>query len=125
MTTIHDLRHLGLAYLATPYSLYQAGIERAYEDASAITARLAERGLTAFSPIAHSHSVAKFGNLNPKDGMFWIKHDEIFMDKADFLIVAQLDGWEVSEGVTIEIDVFQEAGKPVFYLNPTTLEVLS
>jgi nucleoside 2-deoxyribosyltransferase len=121
--TIHDLRLMGLAYLATPYSLYQAGIDKAFEDACAVNARLAERGVTAFSPIAHSHPIAMHGRLNPKDGMFWIKHDELFIERCDLLIVAQLDGWEVSEGVTFEIDAFKCAGKPIYYLNPKTLEV--
>ena len=121
--TIHDLRLMGLAYLATPYSLYEAGTDRAFEDACAVNARLAERGVTAFSPIAHSHPIAIHGRLNPKDGMFWIKHDELFIERCDLLIVAQLDGWEVSEGVTFEIDAFKDAGKPIYYLNPKTLEV--
>jgi hypothetical protein len=120
---LHDLKHIGLIYLSSPYTLYPEGIDKANSDICKITARLAERGITAFSPIAHSHAVAKYGKLNPKDGAFWIKHDEIFMDRCDALLVAEMPGWEDSVGVTWEIDVFRDAEKPIYYLNPVTLEV--
>lgn len=122
--TIHDLRRQGgLYYIGSPYSLYMEGTDKACEDVSRLCSRLMERGLIVFSPIAHGHTITKCGKLDPFDGAFWIKVDEVFLSVCDALIVAELPGWKESEGVTWEIDAASEAGKPVYYINPVTLEV--
>lgn len=124
MTTIHDLRRQGgLYYVGSPYTKYLGGLDKACEDVSKLCGRLMERGLIVFSPITHGHAITRVGGLDPLDGAFWIKVDEVFLDKCDALIVAELDGWQDSYGVTWEIDAAREADKPVYYVNPTTLEV--
>ncbi len=100
-------------YLATPYSGYPDGIEAAFQEASAAAASLIERGIRVYCPIAHTHPIAIYGNLDPKDHSIWLPADGPFMDAAAGLIVVQMKGWEESKGITEEIIRFREAGKPV------------
>lgn len=121
--SLHDIKRLGFVYLATPYSKYPRGLPAAYEDACKLLARLLERGCDVFCPIAHGHGTSTHGGLNALDGAFWTEVDQKHLDRADVLVIAEMEGWQDSIGVQYERDVFEEAGKPVFYLNPVTLEV--
>lgn len=120
--TLDDLKGKDL-YLATPYSKYPGGIQRAFADACELCGELLERGVMAYSPIAHTHPIAIHSGIDPLDHSIWLPFDRIRMDKADAILVAQMDSWEASFGVAHEIDVFKEAGKPVYYLDPVTLDV--
>lgn len=110
-----------LAYLATPYSKYPHGIERAFADAAALAARLMLAGVKVYSPIAHTHPLAVHGGLDPLDHAIWLSFDEAMMAAAGVLIVAHLDGWAESMGIAHEIAFFERAGKPVFDLDPANL----
>ena len=44
-----------LAYLATPYSKYPAGLQQAFVDAAKLAALLLRSGMNVYSPIAHTH----------------------------------------------------------------------
>ena len=105
-----------LVYVATPYSRYADGLDAAYEEACAVTGELLRFHVKAFSPIAHSHGIAKYANIDPLDHQFWMRADKTYIDKADALIVVQLDGWDESVGVAMEIRDFREAGKPIEYI---------
>ncbi|RJO72877.1 MAG: DUF1937 family protein [Myxococcales bacterium] len=105
-------------YLATPYSKYPAGLTRAFEDAAIQAARLIERGLRIYSPIAHTHPVATHGNIDPLDHDIWLALDEAMMHAAVGLIVCRMESWQESHGIKIEIEAFQKAGKPVLYMDP-------
>lgn len=113
-----------LCYLATPYTKYMGGdIERAFIDAAKLAAELLASGLRVYSPIAHTHPLAIHGNLDPLDHSIWLPFDEAMMDAADCLIVAHMDGWEVSYGIAHEVEFFRKAGKPIFDLDPVTMEM--
>lgn len=120
--TLDDIKGKDL-YLATPYTKYPQGIEEAFEDACELCGELLRQGVTAYSPIAHTHPIAMHSGLNPLDHSIWLPFDRVRMDKADAILVAQMDGWEDSFGIAHEIDVFREAGKPVYYLDPSSLRV--
>lgn len=106
----------GYWYLATPYSKYPEGIEAAFRDACKVSARLIEAGVRVFSPIAHSHPIAVHGNLNPLDHDMWLPVDAPMMRGAYGLLVAKLPTWESSYGISVEIDAFRQANKPVTFL---------
>lgn len=116
-----DLAAAGLVYLATPYSKYPGGIEKAFRDASALTAQLLVAGVAVYSPIAHTHPVAVHGGIDPLDHDIWLPFDEAMMAKADVLAVAHMAGWRESRGVAFEVAAFEAAGKPIFDLDPETL----
>lgn len=112
-----------LAYLATPYSKYKAGIEQAFIDAAKLAARLMQAGINVYSPIAHTHPIAIYGEIDPYDLTLWLELDRAMMSKCDTLIVAHMDGWEQSSGVAHEIAFFAHAGRPVFDLDCDTLHM--
>jgi len=113
-----------LGYLATPYSRYADGMEAAFEHAAALVGRLlSERSWPVYSPIAHTHPVAKFGKLDPLDHGIWLPFDELMMWRCDYCLVAEMAGWEKSYGIGHEIEWFAVRGKPVIYLDPITLRV--
>lgn len=113
-----------LCYLATPYTKFHLGIECAFEDASALAARLLVIGVHAYSPIAHTHPIAIHGNLDPRDHSIWLPFEERMMDAADVLIVAMMPGWNKSKGVAHEVDFFKKDGKPIYLLNPSNLAIV-
>lgn len=123
MTSLSDLQAYPLIYVATPYSKYPLGIEMAFRDAARLTATLLQEGLRVYSPIAHTHPIAMWGQLDPLDHTIWLPFDEAIMEKADALLVAMLDTWESSYGVSEEINIFLTAGKPIYFLHPKTLRV--
>lgn len=105
-----------LCYLATPYSKYPAGIHVAFVDASIFAAHLLRHGIKVYSPIAHTHPLATYGNIDPLDHSIWLSFDEAMMNASDALVVAEMDGWEVSKGIGYEMEVFRAAGKPIYRL---------
>jgi nucleoside 2-deoxyribosyltransferase len=113
-----------LCYLATPYSRYPHGIERAFQDAAALAARLMQSGLKVYSPIAHTHPLAIYGGIDPLAHDIWIPFDEAMMDVADVLIIAHMEGWRESKGIAYEVSFFAASFKPIFDLDPNTLDVV-
>lgn len=117
------LREFDLLYLSTPYSKYEAGINAAFKEASRIAGRLAIAGVKVYCPIAASHAMSIYAGIDPKDHEFWMRFDEPFMNLSGAIVVARMKGWQVSDGVAEEIDRFEKADKPVFFLNPKTMEI--
>jgi hypothetical protein len=68
-----------------------------------------------FSPIAHSHSIAKYGL--PVDWSFWEAQDRRLLQACDEVWVLMLDGWCESVGVQAEIRIAQTLGKPVRFVS--------
>lgn len=106
-----------LAYLATPYTNFPGGIYDAFTEACALTGKLIQAGVRAYSPIVHGHPITIWGGLDqPLSHAFWLEYDEAMMKVCDVLIVAHMEGWEESKGIAIEIEHFEKAGKPIFDL---------
>jgi hypothetical protein len=113
----------GLCYVATPYSKYPGGIEAAFLDACKLTAKLIQMGISCFSSIAHTHPIAVHGGLDPYDYSIWIPADLPMMQACETLIVVHMQGWQESLGIGEEVKFFAGAGKPIFDLNPQTMEL--
>ena len=120
---MHVLSDVGLCYLATPYSKYPTGIVAAFGDAARLGARLLLAGVKFFCPIAHSHPIATYGQLDVLSHDVWLPFDEAMMAVCAVLVVAKMEGWDKSFGIAHEIAFFARAGKPVFYLDPATLAI--
>lgn len=112
-----------ISYVATPYSKYPDGLHRAFIDASIIIAKLIDKGIYAYSPICHTHPVAIYGGLDPLDHNLWLEFDQAMMKVSSSLIVAHLEGWNRSFGIAHEIEFFSAAGKPIYDLDPMTMEM--
>ena len=105
----------GYAYLATPYSRYQGGIQAAFEMAARLAARLMRAGVPVFCPITHSHPIAVHGGLDPLDAALWSDADAPLLAAASVLVVYQAPGWTESVGIRQEIAASAAAGKPVVF----------
>lgn len=116
------LSQFRLVYLATPYSRYPDGLEAAFIEAAKLAGRLLDAGVRVYSPICHTHPIAIHGEIDPLDHSIWIPFDESMMSVSDALVVAMMPSWRQSKGIRYEIDYFELEGKPIFYLEPGTLE---
>lgn len=110
-----------LCYLGTPYSRFKGGVYKAFEEASRLAARLLRAGVKVYSPIAHTHSIATYGDIDPLDHHIWLPFDEVMMARCDVLIVAEMSGWQESKGVTHEISFFRQRNRPIYHLDPESL----
>jgi hypothetical protein len=121
--TMHNLRELAFIFLSTPYTSCPEGIEAAHYNACQLVIKLhAQRIYGIYSPVLHFHEAAYYGNL-PTDAEHWRPENMHKLRFASALLVGEYPGWEKSEGVRDEI---VEAGiikKPIFYINPETLEL--
>lgn len=113
----HIIPHDVLCYLATPYSKYPGGIEKAFQDASALAAKLLRLGVSVYSPIAHTHPIAVYGNIDPHDHDIWLPFDEAMMRACEYLLVAEMPGWQESKGIAYEIAFFERSGKAVYHID--------
>jgi len=105
-----------MIYLASPYSHPDAAVvERRFEAACQAAAALIRQGKTVFSPIAHSHSICRYGL--PGDWRFWQRQDLEYLDACDEVVVLKLEGWQESRGVQAEIAAARALGKPVSFLS--------
>lgn len=112
-----------LAYLASPYSHADPEVMEARFDAVCReAARLMFGGAHVYSPIAHTHPIAMRGNL-PTDWTYWEGYDHVMISASDELWVLMLDGWQESKGVTAEIKIAADLGKPVLYIRPGASDV--
>jgi hypothetical protein len=122
--TLEDLTYVaGFWYLATPYSKWANGIDDAAFVAAEVAAKIIRRGVPVYSPIAHTHPIAVVGNIDPLDHAIWMPMDKPIFDAAVGLIVAMLEGWRESYGIGKEIAWCEAAGKPIFMLDPKTMEL--
>lgn len=116
-----------LAYLATPYTHYEGGGDigrrNAFNDAAEIAGRLISRGLKIYSPIAHTHPIARYANLDPLDMAIWQPLNEAMLAACQILIVAHMAGWEDSLGMAHEIKRAEGWRMPVYDLDVETMEL--
>ena len=108
----------GYWYLASPYSKYPDGLEKAFLDAARAAGWFNNRGISVYSPIVHTHPIAKVAGIDPVDQEFWLEVDRPMMNAAHGLIVLQLEGWEESSGIAYEIEVFQDTEQEIIYAEP-------
>jgi hypothetical protein len=107
---------MGFTYLASPYSHPDPEVRhQRFEAVNKAAAELMRRGHVIFSPISHSHIIARDHDL-PTDWEFWERIDLEFVKKCDELWVLKLDGWEESKGVWAEICIAKSLDLPVKFI---------
>lgn len=110
-----------MIYLASPYTHPDNEVRQwRFCEACRAAAALLRAGVTVFSPIAHSHPIARFGM--PTSWAFWSQVDREYLSRCDVLAVLTLAGWRESVGVQAEIKLAREMGLPVVYVSPTELD---
>lgn len=107
-------------YLATPYSHPLESVRRErFELVNIAAAKLMLQGYLVFSPISHTHPISEAVEM-PQDWDFWEKYDRTFIEWADEIHVLKQYGWEDSIGVTAEIKLAEQMGKPVVFIELTS-----
>jgi hypothetical protein len=111
-------------YFASPYSSPDPEvIESRYAEQGRLVAHLIkEHGLLIVNPIEMCHNLSKRYGL-PGGYEYWKSRDRKLISLSDGIIVAQMDGWEESIGVTDEIRYANLLGKPVFTIDPQTMHI--
>ncbi len=117
--TLEDLLgQPGFLYLASPYTRYRDGLSSAAYDAKRHAAHLIRLGFVVYSPIAHSHEIARVGGLDHTDHALWMEQCAPLMDAASAMVAVKLPGWKSSVGMALEAEYFQRAGKPIVEMEP-------
>jgi hypothetical protein len=107
-----------MAYLSTPYTLYDGGLDKAAADAAEIAAWLTGSGVFVYSPIVHMHQLAVHGGLDPHERSIFLPANLMMMRRCEVLIVGRLDGWQRSEGVRDEICWYIRERRVGYALDP-------
>lgn len=118
MTLEHLLGKPGFLYLASPYTKAHHGLSAAAYDAKRHAAHLMRLGFIVFSPIAHSHEIARVGGLDHTDHEMWMNQCQPLMEAASAMVCLKLPGWKESVGMAMEAEYFQRAGKPIVEMEP-------
>lgn len=106
-------------YLGSPYTHELPEVmEERHRQVCQAAARLFERSILVYSPIAHSHAVNELGSLAQSAFEFWRPFDLGMIDRLTGLMVLMLDGWQESEGLAAEIEHARATGKPVLWVDP-------
>jgi len=103
-------------YLACPYSHEEEAVrEQRFEMVTRKAAELMLCGYIVFSPISHSHEIAKrMDSAYTMHHDFWMLQDLPYIkDWADEFWVFALDGWRESRGVQHELVIALEVNIPV------------
>ena len=103
-----------MIYLASPYSDPDPAVqEERFQTACRHAAKMMRAGIHVFSPIAHSHPIARYGL--PGDWSFWKDYNCEFLKMCTALDVLMMPRWNESTGVAAEIALAHGLGKPVRY----------
>ena len=118
----------GYWYLATPYSKWIHGLPDANLVAQKLAAQIMYKNVPVYSPIAYTHGiatamVAQGLGIDLRDHEYWMAMGKPLVMGAFGLLVADLAGWRDSWGVTLEIQWCRETKKPIWLIDPDTLEV--
>lgn len=126
MTKLMNNNKKAITYLGCPYTDEDPIIRRQrFELATAAAATLVRRGLVVFSPITMTHPMDIALSADKTLGSdFWVEFDEAFMHKCSELIVLQIEGWEQSSGIKREIEFFNDAGKPISFMQESEIDPL-
>ena len=103
-------------YLASPYTSPDLLVQRRRASQAAQSAAiLMQMGETVYSPIVHGHTVAMSDpELSERSHRFWMQQCYPLLHHAYAMYVLQLDGWQDSKGVQLEIDYARQHGKPIY-----------
>ena len=93
-----------MIYLASPYSDPDIFIrEQRFQQACKFAGFLMRQGLHVYSPIAHSHPIAKLCNL-PGDNEWWWEFNRPMIEMSDQMFVLTTPGWKESKGILQELE---------------------
>ena len=105
----------GYFYFASPYTSPDPAVRHArYEEARLFSFLLFQRGIFHFAPIVACHDVAVKHGM-PTDFKFWEDFNMSLILPSIGIIIADIDGWQESRGVTDERNKALELRKPIYF----------
>ena len=108
-----------MIYLASPYTDPDPAVQEArYRAVCVAAAELHRAGHLVYSPIAHSHGIAKHGGIQG-DWETFSRVDTWMLHRCRSVLVLMLPGWADSVGVVAETREAQFLSLAVNYLNPS------
>jgi len=103
-------------YMASPYYHKDPTVRHARFQAACLAAGWAiKNGLYLYSPIAHTASIANFCDL-PHDFNFWEKFDTVGIGSCKDFYILRIPGWDESVGVWREINITEDLGKDLYFI---------
>lgn len=112
--SIRNLQQHPLIYLATPYSTYKVGHDKAFQHACLAAATLIRQGVHCYCPIAHTHPIADYGMIDKLDHSIWLALDSKLLVLCNALVISDMPGWQESRGVRFEWQHFKDRSKPIY-----------
>lgn len=107
-----------MIYLACPYSHPDPAVRQArFEAANRAAGAMMRDGLYVYSPISHTHPIAMVCDL-PLGWDYWEGYDRAMLAACSELVVLMLAGWQESVGVQGEMQIAEELGLPVRFIEP-------
>lgn len=107
-----------MIYLASPYTHALSAVQYDRFAAACVAAgHLLREGKHVFSPIAHSHPIARWAKLGTL-AADWRAYNLEMLGMCNRLVVLRLPGWEESVGVRMEVAWARERGMPVEFMDP-------
>ncbi len=134
VTTTADLDDTKLYYLASPYTApstlskrhqHQLMLSRWREVTELATKLIFYYDLDLILPITTSKVLKDHEPRLGTHWEYWKKTDTNLVLHSDGLIVAMMPGWKESIGVQAEIAIAKKVRKPVYYIDPITLMLVS
>ena len=105
-----------LIYLASPYTHKDPAVrQRRFEIVCCWAAILKRAGCFVFSPIVHAHPIVLAHGV-PVGWDYWKVFDRMMVERSQAVLIAEIDGWQESVGVTEEHSIARELGLPVGFL---------
>lgn len=111
-----------MIYVASPYTFKSPSIERVYwkmkfrhAAVERYVAHLIKQGEFPYSPIVYAHEISHRYAL-PTDAEWWKSFNEHMLRKADVLHVYNMEGWEQSKGIAMEMQFAEACGIPIVHV---------
>lgn len=112
-----------MIYLASPYThKFKSVMEKRFQQVSKYAAHMLTKKRIVFSPIAYTHPLNEYADL-PYDWEYWWGFNKAFLSESKELWVLCLPGWEISDGVKVEIEFAKEHNIPITFVLPKGLTV--
>lgn len=107
---------MSYTYIASPYTHDKEHVMHdRYLIAASYTASLLRLHHHCYSPIVHCHELAVKFDL-PRELDFWKRYNTSMLRHADELYVLCIPGWKESRGVQFEIDLAEQLGLPIRFI---------
>ena len=106
-----------LGYLASPYTAQSKELmHRRYEAITDLAAKLFKAGMILICPITQSVAIVEKSKTLKSCWNTWKRVDLEFVNRCDFVIVADFPGWDRSVGVLAELEYAASKGKHIVHL---------